>query len=243
MRHATCVAAAALVAAAGMAGCGGGDAAAPAPAAPTTLPPPAATRVSDGVRQAPGGSLRQAVETFARQHGIRLVVDPMVRLDGQPPGPADGPAEATLRTWLAGYQLLLHLEPDATAGVDRLRTVWVFARGTPLPGPDEVRSASSRHLATVRAAAAGDPAAPGEPAAPSLAELWRVAQQGSSDADRMQALDALVAQSDADPAMIDAVLDRLASDEVSLLGEHARALRESRAAPSADEPLEPEPIE
>jgi len=101
----------------------------PAPTEP--IGPAQAQRVGPVVAAASPRSeaktLRAAADELARRHGVRIVIDAAVRADGPAPAVPGGDLDAarlesTLRELLAGNELLFHY------GVDRLETLWVFAR-------------------------------------------------------------------------------------------------------------------
>ncbi len=178
--------------------------------------------------------------------------------------------EASLRRWLNGFELVLHYGGDDGTGRARLKAAWVFPLGKagvlqavaePLRRP--APTAADRQAPTIAAAPAAVLAAAaasglhdadeagrlqalqrvrqGELAA-SLHELGGLVTGDASEAVRIDALDAYVMHPEAGDADVQTLLEQASRAGAGLLAEHARALRESRAAPAA--PLAvPDPIE
>lgn len=211
-------------------------------------------------------TLREAADTLAARHRLRIVIDPAVRSDV--PATIDVhdaalPLEAQLHRLFAGHELLLHHTADRGSGA-RLVAAWVFARAedvsvmpqataatgaapaavvAPVLPPSTPRSEPGRGLQDAdeqarlltRQSGTGD--AP--PASP--LDLRRLVEHDPSEAVRLQALEALAAHPESSEAELRQLLEQLAANPDTLLGEQARALRESRAATIAG--LVPEPIE
>lgn len=219
-------------------------------------------------------TLREAADTLAARHRLRIVIDPAVRSDV--PSPADAhdssqPLETQLRRLFAGHELVLHHTADRGSGA-RLVAAWVFARAEDVSLAPRAAAGPAMVAATAAAAATVPPATPTTPAvAPRLEpgrglqdpdeqvrlqalhsgggdsppadlhELRRLVQSDPSEAVRLQALEALAAHPESGEAELRQLLEQLAANPYTLLGEQARALREARSASLA--PLVPEPVE
>jgi hypothetical protein len=209
-----------------------------------------------GEQRVQAGTLRDAVDQLAARHRLRIVIDPAVRSDG--PVTLDAtfgslPVEAQLQRLFAGHELLLHHTADRGSGA-RLAAAWVFARAedvTVVP-----RSAATTAALTfappppAAAAATTETARPAPPRAESadaeappltLHTLRRLVEQDVSDAERVQALEALAAHPEAGDAELRQLLEQLGAQPHTLLGEQARALLDARTG--AITALAPEPLE
>lgn len=210
-----------------------------------------------GEQRAATRTLRDVVDELAARHRLRIVVDPAVRSDG--PVLLDAtfaslPVEAQLHRLFAGHELLLHHTADRGSGA-RLAAAWVFARAedvTVVPRPTATAAAFTFAPAlppaappaaaeTARQAPPRAESADAEPAPVTLIALRRLVEQDTSDAGRMQALEALVAHPEAAEAEVRQLLEQLGAQPHTLLGEQARALLDARTA--AVTALAPEPVE
>ncbi|MFT3953549.1 MAG: hypothetical protein QM722_03840 [Piscinibacter sp.] len=185
------------------------------------------------------------------------------------PNDASLPLETQLQRLFAGHELLLHHTADRGSGA-RLVAAWVFARAEDVsvaPRPTAALAATTTAPTIVAAAMlpAAAPAAPRSepgrglhdadeqvrlqalqssgsdtpPASPH--ELRRLVENDPSEAVRLQALEALAAHPESGEAELRQLIEQLAANPYTLLGEQARALREARQASLAG--LTPEPID
>lgn len=213
-----------------------------------------------GEQRAATRTLRDVVDELAARHRLRIVVDPAVRSDG--PVLLDAtfaslPVEAQLHRLFAGHELLLHHTADRGSGA-RLAAAWVFARAEDVavvPGRAATAAAFTfapalPGVATSAAPAATETARPAPPRAETadaeappmtLQALRRLVEQDGSDAERVQALEALAAHPEAGEAELRQLLEQLGAQPHTLLGEQARALLDARTA--AVTALAPEPVE
>jgi hypothetical protein len=210
-----------------------------------------------GEQRAATRTLREVVDELAAQHRLRIVIDPAVRSDG--PVTLDAafatlPVEAQLHRLFAGHELLLHRTADRGGGA-RLAAAWVFARAedvTVAPGRAATTAAFTfaPALPVAAAPAATETARPAPPRAETadaeappmtLQALRRLVEQDGSDAERVQALEALAAHPEAGDAELRQLLEQLGAQPHTLLGEQARALLDARTA--AVTALAPEPVE
>jgi hypothetical protein len=210
-----------------------------------------------GEQRAATRTLGDVVGDLAARHGLRIVVDPAVRSDA--PVILDAtfaslPVEGQLHRLFAGHELLLHHTADRGSGA-RLAAAWVFARAedvsvVPRSAATAATFTFAPALPAAAAPAATETARPAPPraetadaeAAPiTLHALRRAAEQDGSDAERVQALEALAAHPEAGEAELRQLLEQLGAQPHTLLGEQARSLLDARTA--AVTALAPEPVE
>lgn len=217
---------------------------------------------------------RAAADELGRRHGVRIVIDAAVRADDPAPAVPGGDLdtarlESTLRELLAGNELLFHY------GVDRLETLWVFARvedfavrataGDGVSGAGEA-AGSRQQVAALHEVPRMQPTS--VPDTPSLGlrdpdenvrlqalqvetdgspaplhDLRQLVDADPSEAVRIRALEALVTHPDATDGEISAALERMSNSPLQLLADHARILRDARAAAAEGPELTPEPID
>jgi len=225
---------------------------------PTSAPEPAIA----SEQRAAARTLRDVVDELAAQHRLRIVLDPAVRSDV--PVRLDAtfaslPVEAQLQRLFAGHELLLHHTADRGSGA-RLAAAWVFARAEDVAVVPRSAATSAftfaQALPAAAATAATATAAAAETVRPApqraetadaeappmtLQALRRLVEQDGSDAERVQALEALAAHPEAGDAELRQLLEQLGAQPHSLLGEQARALLDARTA--AVTALAPEPVE
>lgn len=193
--------------------------------------------------------LRAVVEAITLRHGVRLVVDAgaAARLAGSTAVPVHGDEavpEPDLRRLLAGFELVFQYGADAHGGRDRLKALWVFER-------DPAALLAAAPMAAPTAAA---PVGPGlldadenarlqavQGFAGPAGELRQLVEQDTSEAVRVEALQAFAAHPESGADEVRSVLARLGQGGSSLLAEQARAMLEGLAAPA--EALPPEPVE
>lgn len=220
---------------------------------PSSAPEPATA----ADQRAQPRTLRDAVDQLAARHHLRIVVDPAVRSDGPvllDAAFASLPVEAQLQRLFAGHELLLHHTADRGSGA-RLAAAWVFARAedvTVVPGraataatstfaPAQPAGTAPATAGTARPAPSRAETADAEAPPMTLHALRRLVEQDTSDAERVQALEALAAHPEADEAEVRQLLEQLGAQPHTLLGEQARALLDARTA--AVTALAPEPVE
>lgn len=215
------------------------------------LAPPAVMPADTAVRTSDTTTLRQSVEEIARRLGVRIVIDDAVRADLPAPRVPESALdaarlEAMLRKLLAGHPFAFHYGKD-----ERLRAVWVYARDDQVAGrhadtaaASVTPSAAMNHPRSVPPPPSGAPTGESSDApVAGLQELKRIVEADAPESVLMQALDAYVVQPEASEDEVTALLDRMSGSSHAMLAEHARIMRDARAARPAEAALVPEPIE